>query len=195
MGEIFNTLTEFGQGTTIWVYLFIFFGKIAEVAVATVRVVLINRGERVRGSLIALVEILLWLIVTGSVLVGYQNDPFKVVVFCVAFGAGNFIGSWLEERLAFGLCSVQAIVVAREDANVLAKTLRSHGFGVTEMAVQGLDDKHYMLITTIKRKLQNEVMDLIQNTVPDTMVTVSDIKTQRGGYLRSVGRSARKLAK
>ena len=196
MDQFFSLLTEFGQGSTIWVYLFIFLGKIAEVAVATVRVVLINRGERVTGSLIAFVEILLWLIVTGSVLVGYQEDPLKVLVFCVAFAAGNFIGSWLEERLAFGLCSIQIIVTDAGDAYALAKALRSHGFGLTELKVQGLDDQHRMLLTTIKRKLQSEVLSLIQKTAPNAMVTVSDVKTQRGGYLRSANtRSARRLAK
>lgn len=196
MAQVLKFLTDFGQGSTIWVYMFIFFGKIAEVAVSTVRLVLINRGERVTGSLIAFVEILLWLMVTGSVLVGYQEDPWKVVVFCVAFSVGNFLGSWLEERLAFGLCSVQAIVMTEDEAYELAKVLRAHGFGVTEFGVQGLDDKHHMLLTTIKRKLQSEVLSLIQNAAPNAMVTVSDVKTQRGGYLRSAGsRRTRRITK
>ena len=196
MNDFFAILTEFGSGHSIWVYMFIFFGKISEVAVSTLRLVLINRGERLTGSLIAIIEILLWLIVTGSVLVGYQEDFLKVVVFCVAFAAGNYLGSWLEERLAFGLCSVQAIVMTEDEAYELAKVLRAHGFGVTEFGVQGLDDKHHMLLTTIKRKLQGEVLSIIQEAAPGAMVTVSDVKTQRGGYLRSAGsRRTRRITK
>ncbi len=196
MDGFFDALIAFGSAKTIWVYLFIFFGKIAEVAVSTLRLVLINRGERLTGSLIAVLENLLWLIVTGSVLVGYQEDFIKVVVFCVAFAVGNYLGSWLEERLAFGLCSVQAIVMTQDDSYKLTKTLRANGYGVSEMQIEGLDDKHYMLLITIKRKLQNEVLDLISATVPDVMVTVSDIKTQKGGYLRAAStRRARRLTK
>lgn len=196
MNDFFAILTEFGSGHSIWVYMFIFFGKISEVAVSTLRLVLINRGERLTGSLIAIIEILLWLIVTGSVLVGYQEDFLKVVVFCVAFAAGNYLGSWLEERLAFGLCSVQSIVMTQDDSYELAKALRKNGYGVSEMQVEGLEDRHYMLLTTIKRKAQGEVLELIQHTVPDAMVTVSDVKSQRGGYLRAgSARRAKRLTK
>ena len=196
MNQFFEMLTSFGAGHSVWVYAFIFLGKIAEVAVATLRIVLINRGERVKGSLIAVAEILLWLIVTGSVLTGYQEDFLKVVVFCVAFAAGNFLGSWLEERLAFGLCSVQAIVLTRDDSYAACKALRAQGFGVTALDVQGLESQHFMLITTIKRKAAQEAMELIQQAAPNAVITVSDVKTQKGGYLRSsTVRRARRLVK
>jgi uncharacterized protein YebE (UPF0316 family) len=53
-----NFLTE----SSVWIYFFIFFGKILEVAVSTVRLVLINRGERVKGSVLAFFDILLWVL-------------------------------------------------------------------------------------------------------------------------------------
>ncbi|MEG1547984.1 MAG: DUF5698 domain-containing protein [Clostridia bacterium] len=196
MNEFFLKLTEFASGSTIWVYLFIFFGKFAEVVAATVRIVLINRGERLMGGIIAFFEMLLWLIVTGCVLVGYQEDVFKILVFSFAFASGNYFGSRLEERLAFGLCSVQAIVMTQDESYLLAKALRKEGFGVSQLIIQGLDDQHYMLLTTIKRKLANEALSIIQKAVPSAVVTVSDVKTQKGGYLRSSAtRRARRITK
>src|SRR5690554_6864634 len=89
-----------------WIYFLIFFGKIIEVTVATLRMVLINRGERVKGMIIAFFDILLWLIVTGTVLDGYQEDPLRIVAFATAFAVGNYLGSWFEDKLAFGLSSI-----------------------------------------------------------------------------------------
>ena len=101
---------EFLQGSSVWIYLFIFFGKILEVAVSTIRLVLINRGERIKGSIIAVFEMLLWLFITGTVLSGFQKDIIRVIIFAIAFAVGNYVGSWMEDRLAFGLCSIQVIV-------------------------------------------------------------------------------------
>ena len=66
---------DFLQNMGAGIYFVIFFGKILEVTVSTLRSVLINRGERVKGTIIAFFDILLWLIITGTVLHGYQDDP------------------------------------------------------------------------------------------------------------------------
>lgn len=196
MNDFFSALTAFTQSTSIYVYLFIFFGKIIEVSIATVRIVLINRGERVVGSLIAMLEMLIWLTITGTVLAGYQSDFIKIPVFCVAFAVGNFLGSWLEERLAFGLCAIQAVVADDETASYVAGVLREQGYGVTILRVEGRENPHSMLMTTIKRKLAHEAMDLIRKTCPCAVVTVSDVKSITGGYLKSsTARRARRITK
>lgn len=106
MTAFFDWLGVFMSGQNIWVYAFIFFGKILEVSVSTLRIVLINRGIRLVGSLLAVIEIIIWLIVTSTVLNGFQTDPIRIVFYAAAFGMGNFIGSWLDEKLAFGLSLV-----------------------------------------------------------------------------------------
>lgn len=69
MSSLYEVLMlKFLQSDSIWIYFIIFFGKITEVTFATLRIVLINRGERVKGSLVALIEVFLWIYVTGTVL-------------------------------------------------------------------------------------------------------------------------------
>jgi uncharacterized protein YebE (UPF0316 family) len=48
----------------VWIYFIIFFGKILEVTVSTLRMVLINRGERIKGAILAFFDVLLWLVIT-----------------------------------------------------------------------------------------------------------------------------------
>jgi len=72
-------LPEFLKAPSVWLYLFVFFGKILEVAVSTVRIVLINRGERLKGSITGFFEVSLWLIVTGTVLAGFQEDLLRCI--------------------------------------------------------------------------------------------------------------------
>lgn len=189
MTEFMQAISSFAMGTSVWVYLFILFGKVAEVSLGTLRIVLINRGVRTIGALIAFVEIMLWLIIAASVLVGFQQDFFKGVVYAAAFALGNYIGSWLDEWLAFGLSSVQVIIPDEQHAKIISESLRARGFGVTSLDVHGRNEDHYMLMMTMKRNRSSEAIAFIQDNCPGAVISTSDIKSQRGAYLESRTRS------
>ena len=180
-----STLLNFLNGDSIWIYVFIFCGKIVEVTIATLRIVLISRGERTVGSIVAIVEITIWLLVTGTVLTGFQTDLIKVIVFVAAFAIGNFIGSWLEEKVALGLSQIQAIVRDKEDENKLVGVLRNKGFGVTTMEVFGMEDVRYMLLIILKRKMVKETLKLIDEACPNALVTIGDVEA-KGGYIHNL---------
>jgi uncharacterized protein YebE (UPF0316 family) len=180
-----SALLNFLNGDSIWIYVFIFCGKILEVSIATLRIVLISRGERTVGSLVAIVEVALWLVVTGTVLTGFQTDMMKIIVFIVAFAIGNFIGSWLEEKLALGLSQIQVIVHEKEDEDKLAGALREKGFGVTTLEVYGMEDTRYMLLLILKRKLVKETLALIDKTCSNALITIGDVEA-KGGYMHNL---------
>lgn len=175
---------DFLNGSSIGLYVFIFFGKIVEVTVATVRMVLINRGERLQGSILALADILLWLLITGTVLTGFQDDIWKVVVFTVAYAVGNYIGSWLENKLAFGLSSIQVIVPDDGDVQCLLEVLWAHNFAVTVLEGEGRNGRRKILLIHMKRKRISAAVRLVQESMENCMITVNDVRAIRGGYIR-----------
>ena len=190
MQVFFENLMQFLNSGSIWVYVFIFCGKIAEVAVSTLRIMLIGRGERVKGVIAAILEYTLWIFVTASAITNFQNDPMKVIVLILAFGAGNFIGSWLEEKLAFGLCTISIITSEQEDTRTLVKTLRAAGYAVTVMDAEGIhNQKRAVLSLTVRRKLSNDVLHLINSTNLHVMVTLSNTTSVTGGFMKKVPRS------
>ncbi len=185
MSHFFDALTTFSQTQSIWVYVFIFMGKLLEVTTSTLRIVLINRGIRALGSVLAVLEITMWVIITSTVLSGFQSDPLKIVVYAAAFGMGNFLGSWLDEKLAFGLSSIQVVVPDATSAHNLCNELREKGYGITTLDVHGIEGQtRYMLLLMIRRKYLNEALKLITNASCNAVITVSDVKVQKGGYLR-----------
>jgi len=175
---------EFLRESSVWVYLFIFVGKIVEVAVSTVRMVLINRGERVKGALIAIVEILLWLFITGTVLTGFQDDPWRVIAFASAFAVGNYLGSWMEDKLAFGLSSVQVIAPVDETSEKLVGVLRENDFAVTTLRGRGMTGQRELMLLHIKRKRIPEAVAIIRHFMDDAVIVVNDSKVVYGGFIR-----------
>lgn len=163
------------------IYMFIFFAKIIEVSLMTIRTVLITRGEKLYGSLIGFVEVTIWLYVIGKVLVNIDQDPIKMVVYALGFTCGNYIGCILEEKLALGIVTIN-LISSEEDGKKLAELLREQQVGVTVVEAEGLKEGKKMLIAHVKRKRKNEVLRLIENSDIKAVISIMDTKTVYGGY-------------
>lgn len=179
-----NMEMDIFQTNSIWIYMFIFFGKILEVSVATIRIVLINRGERVKGSIIAVFEMFLWLLITGTVLSGFQSDIIRVFIFAIAFAIGNYVGSWMEDRLAFGLCSIQVIVPECIISKTLVSKLRENNFAVTTLKGKGKDGERDIMFLYIKRKRISEAVAIIKANLEQAVIVINDSKIIHGGFIR-----------
>lgn len=179
---------DFFSTQSIWVYVMILVGKIIEVSVATVRIMLISRGEKTKGSILILLEVSLWLVITGTVLVGFQEDIIRCVVYIFACAIGSYIGSVIEGKLAFGLCSIQVIVaqdnlVHDNAAMNLAETLRDNDFAVTIMEGRGKKGKRDILVLHLKRKRIPTAISIIKANIENAVITVNDVKLIDGGYI------------
>lgn len=173
---------DFLTSNSIWVYFIIFFGKIVEVTFATLRIVLINRGERTKGSIVAFVEVILWLMITGTVLVGFTEAPLKILVFALAFALGNYLGSWLENKIAFGLSTIQ--IITSEDSTHLLDTLRNNNLAVTVVDATGKDGQRKVLEIHLKRNRIPATVKLINKNIKSCVITVRDVKVLQGGYIK-----------
>ncbi len=185
MEQFFAALLGFLDSHSFWVYLFIFAGKIIEVSISTLRVMLINRGQRVQGVVAAVFEYTLWLFVTGTAISNFYDDPLRIVVLIVAFAAGNYAGSWFEEKLALGLSTISVIMKSSEEAHAMADVLRDNGHAVTLMRAEGMSgQQREVLSLTVKRKFVHDVLRLIGSVNPSSMITVSNTASVSGGFLK-----------
>lgn len=175
---------DFLSTQSVWVYLLIFVGKNIEVTFATVRMVLINRGERLKGAFVAFFEVLLWIFVTGTVLVGFKEDLLRVFVFAIAFASGNYLGSWLESKLAFGLCSIQVITPKTKKADDLVKMLRDNEFAVTVIDGKGKERARSIMLLHLRRKRITNAVSIIKDNLESAMITVNDTKVIKGGFIK-----------
>ena len=165
------------------VYIFIFLAKLFEVAIATVRVVLTSRGNRLVASLIAIVEITLWLIVTSTVLLGISEDPFKAVAYGLAFVAGIYLGILVEDKLALGLAQIE-IIAEFEAAKHITKKLRERGYGATTFDCEGMEGKKLSIVLKVLRKDIPPTVELLKEHDVQ-FVTITDIRKVTVG---SIGR-------
>lgn len=175
---------EFLNNGGIWVYIFIFLGKIIEVAISTLRMVLISRGERTMGSFIAFFEMILWLIITALVLTDIYTGTYKLLVLALAFAVGNYVGSWLEGKLAFGLSTIEVISHENEQYKELLEQLRASNLAVTVLNGEGKEGTKKVMLIHLKRSRISNTVRLIQSIQKNCVITITDVKFVRGGFIR-----------
>lgn len=149
----------------------------------TVRVVMINKGKRTIGAVLGFFIIIIWLFIVSSVMSGLAQDPIKALVYALAYALGNFVGVTLEEKLAIGLSTVQ-VIVRESEGYRLANKLRTKGFGVTILHGDAYNYKRHILIVHTKRRNVNEAVKLINCEVEDAVITITDTRSVKGGFLR-----------
>lgn len=162
-------------------YLVIFLAKIVEVSLQTVRVVLITKGERLIGAIIGFFEVVIWIIIVGNVITDITSDPFKAVAYSLGFAVGNYVGSWLEEKIGIGMSEIQAIVLEK-DGLALAEVIRDNGYAVTVVDGQGKNFPRNILFMYVRRKRVKAVVELIRNQQANAVITVSEAKPMYGGF-------------
>lgn len=165
-------------------YLIIFAAKTVEVSISTIRLVYVNKGERIKGAILGFIEVMIWLLVVSSVLHNITEDPFKMVAYAAGFSLGVYLGVAIESKVAIGLASIQVIVDA-DAGNALADILRDNEFGVTIIEGKGKDGStKNLLFIQLKRKKIPSAIKLIKEINPNAYISINEVKSTFGGFIK-----------
>ncbi|HNR04020.1 MAG TPA: DUF2179 domain-containing protein [Bacillota bacterium] len=161
--------------------LLIFFARIIDVSIGTMRTILLVKGQRRIASVLGFFEVMIYLIVLGKV-VGNIDKPMLILAYCSGYAAGNIIGSKIEERLSIGRLVVQVIV--KEALEELVESLREAGFGVTIIEGEGKEGKSYMLNIILDRKQVKTLYEIVDGCDCGAFITTMDVRSSLGGYFQ-----------
>lgn len=162
-------------------YFIILIGKIIEVSLSTIRIVLISKGERKIGSILAFFEITLWITIVSTVLHNLSEDPIKALIYSVGFVIGNYIGSLLEDMIGIGTAQVQ-IIVAKEKSDEVLDAIYEAGFAYTKVDGKGRIHERSIIYTLVPRSLVKNLLMRIKTISDSTLISVHETKPFAGGY-------------
>lgn len=163
-----------------WGPLVIFALRIVDVSLATTRMLLIVRGQRLLVPLIGFLEVLIWLIAVGNT-IEYLTSPLHVIGYAGGFAAGNVVGLWVEEKLALGLATIR--IISAHGGVEMADALRQRGFGVTEFAGQGREGPVEVVFTAVRRHQVAGVLDVVGVWDSNAFVTVEEPRAIHRGWM------------
>ena len=170
---------------TLFGYLFIFFARICDVSLSTVRMLMVVRGKRLYAAAIGFFEVIIYITALNLIFSNLTN-PLNLLVYAAGFATGNYIGSFIEEKLAVGTLTVQVITMRLPLE--LTEKLRAKGYGVTVIEGQGREGKRYILQIILPRKRVNHLRKEIDEWDCEAFWTVFDARTTRGGIFLRKGK-------
>lgn len=163
-----------------WGPLVIFGLRIIDVSLATTRMLLAVRGQRVLVPIIGFFEVMIWLFAAGSA-IQYLDSPLHVIGYAGGFAAGNVVGLWVEEKLALGLATVR--IISEHGGVEAADALREAGFGVTEFSGQGRHGLVEVVYLVARRAQLRGILRIVDEWAPDSFVTVEEPRSIHRGWL------------
>lgn len=157
---------------------FIFFARICDVTIGTMRIIFVSRGMKMVAPALGFVEVFIWIIAVGQI---FQNltNPLNYFAYAAGFATGNYVGMLLEERLAMGLALIR--VITQRDATNLIEYLRGAGYGVTVLDAQGKQGPGKVIFSVIKRKNIKDVEKAIHEFNPKAFYSIEDVRRAAEG--------------
>lgn len=154
-------------------YILIFISKVIENTLSTLRLILVANGKKLLGAILNFIIALVWIFVTGAVIVNITKDPYKIIFFALGSFTGSYIGSIIEEKVALGN-NILFTIVNKNISNLLIKQLKNNNQIVTKLNSNKNDNKIILLIV-IKRKYQNKIINYIKNLDKNSIIISNNI--------------------
>jgi uncharacterized protein YebE (UPF0316 family) len=170
--DLFHGVNAFSVPAAL-VPVLIFFARICDVSLGTLRIMVVGRGMRVYASLLGFMEVFIWLLAISQVL---QNltGIVSYVAYCGGFAAGTFVGMTIERRLAFGTAMIRIIVPG--EATDLVNRLVGGGHRITRLVAKGERTPVEIIFSIVKRKSLADVLKIIKGYKPDIFYSVEDVR-------------------
>lgn len=158
--------------------LLVFIARVIDVALGTLRIIFISRGKKYLAPLLGFVEVFIWIAVVAQIVRGV-NDLITYLAYAAGFAAGNFVGIYIEDRLAIGAQVIRIIIP--QGADQLISHLHDAGYGVTQVEGQGANGPVKLIYTVVKRKDISAVLAIIHQTHPHAFLSIEDLRSTQEG--------------
>ncbi|MCI8778893.1 MAG: DUF2179 domain-containing protein [Bacilli bacterium] len=160
----------------------IFFARILDVSLGTVRTIFTVKGKSLIASLIGFIEICIWFTIVREALNTDETSLWIMVSYAAGYATGTYIGGKLSNKIIKTNFSVQVITSNLK----LAELLRGEGYAVSLINIQGQEEKtdKYMLFIEIRNKNLTHLKEFIRQNDDKAFVVVNETKFVQNGFIK-----------
>lgn len=169
----FSALVQTPAFRFVIVPFLIMLSRITDVSIGTMRVIFVSRGYKIFAAMCGFFEVLIWIIAITQIMKNLTN-PLYYIAYATGFATGNFVGMFIEEKIALG--NVLLRVITPNPLNELTKLLRKRNYGVTIVDAEGMSGTVKILFTIIPRTELDSVLAIIQQVNPQAFYTIEDVR-------------------
>lgn len=153
----------------------IFFARILDVSLNTIRTTFVIKGRTFIVALIAFVEITIWLLVARTA-INVELNLWIVISYSGGYTMGTILGTTFINK--FVKTNMELIVISTKIKNT--KKIKDKNFGVSILNKD--KNKTILLIETSKKRL-DELTTLLKKLDNEAFITIKETKTIINGYM------------
>lgn len=159
----------------------IFFVRIIDVTLGTIRTMFTVKGKRLIASIFGFVEVFIWFIIVREALQTDEKSIFVAISYALGFATGTYIGGFLSGILIKGKVVVQVFTENLE----LVDILRENGYAVTVIDCKGYNTKSkYMLYISVDKKKEKKLIKEIEALDKHAFIVENETNHVENGYFR-----------
>ncbi|MDP3451693.1 MAG: DUF5698 domain-containing protein [Bacteroidales bacterium] len=158
--------------------LIIFFGRIVDVSLGTLRIIFVSKGEKYIAPFIGFFEVLIWIVIISEIF-ARANDALAYISYAGGYAAGNFVGILIEKRIAFGVLLCR--VYTKGNGKELVALLNRENFGATLIHGSGSLGEIDIIETVVERRSMKRVEKIFTIFDPGVFYVAEDIRTKQRG--------------
>ncbi|MBE6140673.1 MAG: DUF2179 domain-containing protein [Firmicutes bacterium] len=162
----------------------IFFARIIDVSMGSVRTVLMVRGKSLMAGAIAFVEVFLWFIIAREALSSEISSLLIPIFYSGGYATGTLLGTFISSKFLDGLIGVQVITL--ENNQKMLDEIRKNGFGVSivDLKKDFEGKKKDMLFIQLHKKSLKILTKIIRKHDPNAFVIINDTKYTQNGLIK-----------
>ncbi len=162
----------------------IFFARIADVSLGTVKTVFSVRGKVLKAGALAFIEIFIWFLVAREALNTDYDSIWIVISYAGGFTAGSIIGTFISSHFVNTLISVEVTTSKATIENI--NRIRDEGFGVSvvNMTSSYDDSDNNLLFITLNSRNLDRLKEIIKEIDPHAFMVVNEAKIVQNGFVK-----------
>lgn len=162
----------------------IFFARILDVSIGTVRMLLIVRNKKLLGTLCAFIEVMIWFMVAREALNTELTSLFIPIAYSAGYATGTFIGATISDRFIDSIVGVQFITTICSEEMI--NTIRNKGFAVSIIPLKEEDNRDHkeMLYIQLNKSKLKSLNKLLESLDSKGFIIVNETKSVVNGFLK-----------
>ena len=161
----------------------IFFARIIDVTLGTLRMIHTVKGKTLTAGIIAFIEVFIWFIIAREALNNAVSSIWIAVAYSGGYASGTILGSFISNKFINSIISVEVITNKATPENI--EKIKQEGFGVSVVDTKDKEeqDKAILFITLNSRRLE-ELKRILRHVDRQAFMVVNESKVVQNGYIK-----------
>jgi len=168
----------------LFLCLKIFFARIIDVSLGTIRTVFSVKGRTIVSGLIAFFEVIIWFLVVKEALNTEYNNIIIPISYAAGYATGTIIGTYISKNFINSLISVEIMTNKATQKNL--SILHKEGFAVSKVnAIKTYQNtKSSILFMTINSRYLNHLKELLTQIDENAFIVINESKIVHNGFIK-----------